>query len=170
MAAQTLEFGPPLPCSRLRRLVYRFANADPADIACHADRSRWTRIATFLALYFLYASLGTFTFLRGILSGSQLDCALGAAVVAGSVISFDRGIVGTTNANMELVEVQGEDGKAAANLVRAHADPCCRRRRRCWWAGSFSRSSWLPLSLSSSTPPPFTPRSSIKSTMNTSAT
>ncbi len=118
------RLGPPLPSSRLRRACYRWANCDPQDIACHADRSRWTRIASALSFYFLYASVGTFAFAQGIASGSTLACLGGALIVASAVVSFDRGILGTTNANLAHIGVpEGEGSKAVRALLEAHSNP-----------------------------------------------
>ncbi len=115
---------PTLDGSRYRKLLYRFANADHRDIACHSDRSRWTRAATALTLYFLYASFGTYTFLRALESVSLGMCIAGALLVAGGIISFDRGVLGTTNANMTGIGAPDPaDPDPGGTLQRAHANP-----------------------------------------------
>ncbi|HXB66008.1 MAG TPA: DUF4407 domain-containing protein [Solirubrobacteraceae bacterium] len=108
----------------MRRVFYRWANCDPRDIACHADRSRWMRIASALGFYFVYAAVGTFAFGQGIVSGSIVACLGGALLVASGVVSFDRGILGTTNANLAHIGVpEGEGKKALSALLEAHSNP-----------------------------------------------
>lgn len=115
---------PALPASTWRRAIYRFANADHRDIACHPDRARWTKIASALALFFAYASFGAYTFLKGVLAIHTAGCALGAVLVAGGIVSFDRGLLGTTAANIDALGLSDGDGSnPALTLMRGHANP-----------------------------------------------
>lgn len=120
-------WAPAPPISTLDRWIYRFANADPRDIVAHSDRARWRRTATALALYFVYATVATYTFAHGLESVPQVACALAALLVATAIVSFDRGVLGTTSANLDdLKRGPGSDAPSGLDVLRGNADPVAR--------------------------------------------